>query len=326
MGFVSPFYDHLILEGHFITRKSKQKMDEKNTKLPAADGAASPDDGSNKPLSLGHQAFDVFKDVLIGDLIKENRKLRIENEKLAPVDETLNSTLTVLVAGKEYTSDIINGDRDGRKVCFYFDDIETIPLSYLFVGSFGSEEEPSAPAPPAGPRLVVTLGSIELGALNIESGTQRGRVEAMRNNFAERDKGGHLFYIWLKPRVVVGGRLTNISEEDLSDNFHSFNQLASARLTTGFPFRIRNEENITFTMKFVKLYMTPEFEETLDVLSPHVSVAPDTLVLPELVEDVLEDDGTFSETLGGKQNSQIREPQAPCSPRKARDRRRELSG
>jgi hypothetical protein len=112
--------------------------------------------------------------------------------------------------------------------------------------------------------------------------------------------GVPFLFIWLTSRVVVGGRLANISEEDLSDNFRFFNQQASARLLVGAPAEIRNEENITFTMKFIRLHMTPELEETVDVLLPYkhaseVSEAPDIL-LSGLVEEVLEDEGTFSET------------------------------
>ncbi len=285
-------------------------MDEKNTKLPAADGAASPDDGSNKPLSLGHQAFDVFKDVLIDDLVEENRKLQVENEKLAPVNETLNSTLTVVLAGKEYTSDLIfDDDRGGKKVTFRFANTEPTPLldlagpSPFFDGLFASVTEPSVQAqqaPPTGPRLVVTLGSIEIGALNIESGFRGGRIVAKRVVLDENKDGVPFLFIWLTSRVVVGGRLANISEEDQSDNFRFFNQQASARLLVGAPAEIRNEENITFTMKFIRLHMTPELEETVDVLLPYkhaseVSEAPDIL-LSSLVEEVLEDEGTFSET------------------------------
>ena len=282
--------------GH-ITR-TQTKMDEKQAKLPAADDAASPNDGSNKLLSLGHQAFDIFKDVLIGDLAEENRKLRIENENLAPVDETLNSTLTVVLAGKEYTSDIIESDRDGKKVSFSFANAETIPLLDLarrnpaFDGLFGSDEEPSVPA--TGPRLVVALGMMEIGALSVISGFRGGKIEAKRVVLNENEDDVPFLYIWLKSRVVVGGRLTDVSEEDLSDNFRFFNQQASASLMMGTPADIRNGENITFTMEFISMHMTPEFEETVEVLSD-VSEAPD-IDLPTLVEDVLEDDETFSET------------------------------
>lgn len=290
------FHARRILEGH-ITR-TQTKMDEKQAKLPATDDAASPNDGSNKLLSLGHQAFDIFKDVLIGDLAEENRKLRIENENLAPVDETLNSTLTVVLAGKEYTSDLIESGRDGKKVSFSFANAETIPLLDLarrnpaFDGLFGSDEEPSVPA--TGPRLVVALGMMEIGALSVISGFRGGKIEAKRVVLNENEDDVPFLYIWLKSRVVVGGRLTDVSEEDLSDNFRFFNQQASASLMMGTPADIRNGENITFTMEFISMHMTPEFEETVEVLSD-VSEAPD-IDLPTLVEDVLEDDETFSET------------------------------
>jgi len=307
VGFFS-FHARRILEGH-ITR-TQAKMDEKQAKLPAADDAASPNDGSNKLLSLGHQAFDVFKDVFIGDLAEENRKLRIENEKLAPVNETLNSTLTVVLAGKEYTSDLIfDDDRGGKKVTFRFANTEATPLldlagpSPFFDGLFASVTEPSVQAqqaPPTGPRLVVTLGSIEIGALNIESGFRGGRIVSKRVVLDENKDGVPFLLIWLTSRVVVGGRLANISEEDLSDNFRFFNQQASARLLMGAPADIRNGESITFTMEFIRLHMTPELEETVDVLLPYkhaseVSEAPD-IVISGLVEEVLEDDGNFSET------------------------------
>ena len=278
-------------------------MDEKQAKLPAADDAASPNDGSNKLLSLGHQAFDVFKDVLIGDLAEENRKLQIENEKLAPVNETLNSTLTVVLAGKEYTSDLIlNAHRDVKNVTFRFANAEPTPLLDLAGpshGPFGSITELSAQRAQrlvvTRDQLVVTLGSIELGALSIESGFLGGRVVAKRVVLDENKDGVPFLNIWLTSRVMVGGRLTNISDEDVSGNFRYFNQQASARLMMGFPAEIRNQENITFTLTHVCLFMTPEFEETVEVLSD-VSEAPG-IVLPALVEDVLEDDETFSETL-----------------------------
>ena len=56
-------------------------MDSKDTTKPRATGDA---DGSLKtPLpepSLGHQAFDVLKDVLVEEMVEENRKLGVQND------------------------------------------------------------------------------------------------------------------------------------------------------------------------------------------------------------------------------------------------------
>ena len=305
VGFVSHFYDRSILEGHYH-KKTQAKMDEKNTKLPAAaDDAVSANDGSNTPISLGHQAFDVFKDVLIGDLVEENRKLQVENEKLAPVDETLNSTLTLLLAGRKYTSDLRNGRgcRNGS-LLVPIENAEPVPLLDLagppvhlgpvFLNQLNDFDE--------GPRLVVSLGNIEVGALNMKSRFRGGKLEAKRVVLDENENGVPFLYIWLEWRVMVGGRLTNISDEDLSGNFRYFNQQASARLMMGFPAAIKNEENLTFTIMQIYLFMkSPGFKETVDLLltCKHESEVLDApcIVLPALVDNVLEDDGTFSKIL-----------------------------
>lgn len=280
-------------------------MDKKDTTKPLATGDA---DGALKTPpqepSLGHQAFDVFKNFLIRDLVKEKKKLQDENEKLAPVGEIINSTITVILAGKEYLFDLRNGCRKGNCFCFPILDADTILLKdlagpALFSGLLGSDDESPPQAFSQESGLLVALGKIELGSLSLLSGFEGGKVVAKRM-FDDKsgEKKDPYLYIYPSSKALVGGRLANVSEEDLSDDLEFFNQQASARLMFGVPAGIRNENNVSFTMDLVTILMTPELEDTVDVLLQHhendLLEAPE-VILSNLVAEVCEDDKSFSQ-------------------------------
>jgi len=58
-------------------------MDE--TKLNLDTGGIDTTDDSKRSVSLGQQAFDVLKGVVIGEMVKKNGKLRRNNQKLSPI-------------------------------------------------------------------------------------------------------------------------------------------------------------------------------------------------------------------------------------------------
>ena len=281
-------------------------MDKKETK-PSSTGDIS---GSNRTPrqeqpSLGHQAFDVFKDVLIDGLVKENRKLRDENAKLEPVNEMLNSTITVILAGKEYTLNLGSGLSYGNDLLFAID-ADSIPLLDLAGESLfqmlGRSEHDLPPRAPSllEPRLQISLGNVMLGNLSIFSGFDGGSVSTKLARNSSKAQVIPCLYINPSSKVGIWGELTNVAEDDLSDNLQFFDQQATARLLAGVPAHIRNEENIVFKMTFVRLFGTPELKETIEVLlrssTEEVAQSPDA-ILPTLVNHVLEDDETLSKVI-----------------------------
>ena len=280
-------------------------MDKKDTTKPSAVGNADGDiKSSPQEPSLGHQAFDVFKDVLVSDIVKESRRLRDENKNLDPVDNMINSSVTVILAGKRYFFELRNGRRVGNRLLFSVQNADTILLKDLtghdlFGQFFGSDDDETPhQVSPQGPKLFVALGKIELGSLSLASAFEGGDVKAKRVFDKSGEENNPYLNIWPSSKATVGGRLGNVSEEDLSDNFQFFNRQASARIMFGLPAEIRNEDNVSFTMDLVTIKMTPELEDTVDVLLQNhdndLLKAPE-LILSNLVADVFEDDKSLSQ-------------------------------
>jgi len=99
--------------------------------------------------------------------------------------------------------------------------------------------------------------------------------------------GQVLLRINLSPYVQLCGLLTNVSSEDIEDNFREFNKQATFRLMIGFPASIRNGAAITFTLNAICL--------TLNSKMLDVALADYHLFVWELPETILRGQigGTF---------------------------------
>ena len=212
----------------------------------------------------------------------------------------INSTITVILAGKEYLFDLRNGCRKGNCFCFPILDADTILLKDLAGTTFFSffDDDSDDESPPQAlsgePRLLVALGKIELGSLSLTSAFEGGKVEAKRI-FDDKSEEGKYPYLYIRPssKALVGGKLANVSEEDLSDDLEFFNQQASARLMLGVPALIRNEDEVSFTMDLLIVRMTPDLEATVDVLlkchENDLLESPE-IILSNLVAEICEDE------------------------------------
>mmetsp|Transcript_34706 Transcript_34706/g.75278 ORF Transcript_34706/g.75278 Transcript_34706/m.75278 type:complete len:533 (-) Transcript_34706:94-1692(-) len=285
------------------------------------------DNDGEQPQSLSGKALDIFQDTLLAEMTEEDCQLRKNIERLhGPFQDQL-STVRVQLLDKEYTlrlevgrmvlpdeeeteelAHLVDGEEAvpaevafsaSTRYQFSIEDADAVPISSIegpsimdrIAGGIRGADNggiPSVTLSPTSPRISVFLGDIRLASLGMHGSFEGGKPIVVPH---PQEPGIHRLLLFLSDSILVEGRLSGISSQDLCDGYEHLNQQLRARMFFGAPARF-NSENAMFKMEAVTLRMGRGLEETFDIAlaqyGPSVSVPHE--MLRQVVADATRND------------------------------------
>ena len=300
--FTHPRHEHLqislkteLFQLAFTYISEMSAMNESKIAASPAVGLAVPNTGDHHgEQSLSGQALDIFQDTLLAEMTEEDCQLRKNIERLhGPFNDEL-STVRVKLLDKEYifrlevgrmvpaeeTEDGVDGEEEVpvevsfsacKRYQFSIEDADAVPISSIeqasildrIAGGIRGGDIGGIPSVTisTAPRISVFLGGICLGALGMRSSFESGKLIVAPH---PQEPGTHRLLLFLSDSILVEGRLSGISSEDVCNGYEHLNQQLRARIFFGAPADF-NSENAMFKMDAVSLKMGRGLDETFDI-------------------------------------------------------------